>query len=59
MVLDNMNNEIVSAYVAMPERLYLLESEGAVTWKCGLCPHYFDAGGFERAVGAMADLTRV
>ena len=57
MVLDNMNNETVSTYVAMPERLYLLDENGRVTWKCGLGLHYFYADGFERAARDMLALT--
>ncbi len=57
MVLDNMNNETDSTYVAMPERVYLLDENGRVTWKCGLSLHYFYADGFERAARDMLALT--
>jgi len=50
MVLDRMSNEVESRYVAMPERLYVLDEHGRVTWKCGLGPHYFDPDGFEQAI---------
>lgn len=50
MVLDSMSNEVERRYVAMPERLYLLDKDGTVTWKCGLGPHYFDPDGFEEAI---------
>lgn len=50
MVLDRMTNEVESRYVAMPERLYVLDQDGRVTWKCGLGPHYFDPDGFEQAI---------
>lgn len=50
MVLDRMTNEVESRYVAMPERLYVLDKDGRVTWKCGLGPHYFDPDGFEQAI---------
>jgi len=53
MVLDSMSNEVDSRYVAMPERLYLLDDKGCVTWKCGLGPHYFDPDGFEHAIGEL------
>lgn len=56
MVLDNMSNEVESKYVAMPERLYVLDKDGRVTWKCGLGPHYFDVDGFEEAVKAVAQV---
>ncbi len=54
MVLDNMSNEVEGKYKAMPERLYMLDAEGRVTWKCGLGPHLFDPDGFEEAIKAPA-----
>jgi hypothetical protein len=54
MVLDNMTNEVEGQYKAMPERLYMLDANGRVTWKCGLGPHLFDPDGFEEAVKALA-----
>jgi hypothetical protein len=50
MVLDDMSDVVGSAYMAMPERLYVLDGEGRVTWKCGLGPHLFDPDGFEAAI---------
>ena len=50
MVLDNMTNEVEAKYHAMPERLYLLDKDGCVAWKCGLGPFYFDPDGFEQAI---------
>lgn len=55
MVLDNMTNEVESRYFAMPERLYVLDSDGRVAWKCGLGPYFFDAAGFEAAVREQAE----
>jgi len=54
MVLDNMTNEIEEKYQAWPERLYVLDANGLVTWKCGLGPHLFDPDGFEDAIKALA-----
>jgi hypothetical protein len=54
MVLDNMTNEVEGKYKAMPERLYMLDVDGRVTWKCGLGPHLFDPDGFEEAIKALA-----
>lgn len=54
MVLDNMSDEVESNYQAMPERLYTLDAEGRVTWKCGLGPHLFDPDGFEEEVKRLA-----
>ena len=50
MVLDDMTDVVASAYMAMPERLYVLDAAGRVTWKCGLGPHLFDPDGFEVAI---------
>jgi hypothetical protein len=54
MVLDDMTDVVGSAYKAMPERLYVLDAEGRVTWKCGLGPHLFDPDGFEVAIRELA-----
>lgn len=50
MVLDDMGDQVNDAYMAMPERLYVLDQDGRVTWKCGLGPLLFDPDGFEEAV---------
>ena len=50
MVLDNMTNAVEGSYMAMPERLYVLDKDGRVTWKCGLGPLLFDPDGFEKAI---------
>ena len=54
MVLDNMTNEIEEKYKAWPERLYVLDANGLVTWKCGLGPHLFDPDVVEDAIKALA-----
>ena len=53
MLLDNMTNEIEGKYKAWPERLYALDANGQITWKCGLGPHLFDPDGFEDATKAL------
>jgi hypothetical protein len=50
MVLDDMTDVVGTTYMAMPERLYVLDDKGRVTWKCGLGPHLFDPDGFEAAI---------
>ena len=50
MVLDDMSDVVASIYMAMPERLYVLDANGQVAWKCGLGPHLFDPDGFEAAI---------
>ena len=49
-VLDEMTDVVASTYMAMPERLHILDADGRVTWKCGLGPHLFDPDGFEAAI---------
>ena len=56
MVLDNMTNEVEDKYVAMPERLYVLDADGRVAWQGGLGPHYFDPDGFVAAVEAEMEV---
>ena len=48
-----MENEAVSRYDAMPERLYVLDRDGVGQWKCGLGPHYVDPEGFETAIQTL------
>ena len=55
MVLDSMSDYVEKAYMAMPERLYILDSFGTVTWKCGLGPHLFDLVGFEEKIKDLSD----
>lgn len=54
MVLDDMTDAVGTTYMAMPERLYVLDAEGRVVWKCGLGPHLFDPDGFEAAIRQIA-----
>lgn len=56
MVLDDMTDAVGTTYMAMPERLYVLDADGRVAWKCGLGPHLFDPDGFEAAITAQAAL---
>ncbi len=49
-VLDEMTDVVASTYMAMPERLHILDADGRVTWKYGLGPHLFDPDGFEAAI---------
>jgi hypothetical protein len=53
MVLDEIDDEVDDRYQAMPERLYVLDADGRVTWKSGLGPWQFDVDGFERALEAV------
>ncbi len=40
MLLDDMTNQVDTAYSALPERLYLLDSEGVIRYRqTGTAPH--------------------
>jgi hypothetical protein len=54
MVLDDMTDVVGSTFNAMPERLYVLDADGRVIWKCGLGPHLFDPDGFEDTIKKVA-----
>lgn len=54
MLLDNMSNEADDKYVALPERLYVIDADGRVAHKSGPGPYYFDVDAFETAVEAQA-----
>jgi len=49
-LLDNMSNEVDVAYSALPERLFLLDAEGRINWRCGMGPWGFDPNGLEQAI---------
>lgn len=53
MLLDDMTNSVDLAYSALPERLYVLDREGRIAWRCGMGPFGFDPEGWERAIGAL------
>ena len=40
-VVDEMDDRVAAAYAAMPERLYLIGSDGRVAYKGGLGPMFF------------------
>lgn len=53
MVLDAIDDATEDVYVAQPERLYVLDENGVITWKCGLCPQYFDIDAYQEALVRM------
>ncbi len=57
MVLDDMSDQVEDDYAAMPERLYVLNRSGRVSWKCGLVPPSFNADEFETAIAAAVEAT--
>lgn len=50
MVLDEMSNDVDSAYAALPERLYLIDAEGRVCFRSGPGPWGFDVDAWEKAI---------
>ncbi len=52
MLLDNMANEVDGKYNALPERLYLIDAEGIVTFKTVAGPHGFDPEAWAGAIAA-------
>ena len=52
MLLDEMSNAVDEAYAALPERLYLVDAEGNVVWRCGPGPFGFDVDGWEEQIKA-------
>ena len=41
-LVDNMQNVANACYAAWPERLYVVDTEGRITYKGGMGPFYFD-----------------
>jgi hypothetical protein len=50
MVIDNMGDEVEHKYMALPDRLYLVDSEGIINWKSGPGPHYFNIEEWYQAI---------
>ena len=57
MLLDDMNNRIATLYAALPERLYVLDSDGIVRFRTVVGSPGFDVGAWEDAVEAMVEST--
>jgi len=51
-LLDDMTNPVDTAYCALPERLYVLDREGVITYRSEPGPWGFDVDAFE---GALRD----
>ncbi len=54
MALDHMSNAVDIAYSALPERLFLIDSQGRIDWHSDMGPWGFDVDGWEKAVGEIA-----
>jgi hypothetical protein len=53
LLLDEMSNEVDTAYCALPERLYLVDAEGRIAYRGGPGPFSFDPGEWERAIEGL------
>jgi hypothetical protein len=51
-IIDEMSNEVGQAYVAMPDRLYLVDEEGLIAYRSGPGPFGFKSDEFEEAITA-------
>lgn len=49
-LVDEMNDAVATAYGAMPERLYLIGSDGEVAYKGGMGPMYFKPAEWRAAI---------
>ncbi len=50
MAMDDMNNSADNAYIALPDRLYVIDSEGKITFRSGPGPFEFDVDAWEKAI---------
>ncbi len=53
-LLDDMTNQVDTAYSALPERLYVIDREGVISWRSEMGPWGFDVDGFEAALKEQA-----
>jgi hypothetical protein len=49
-LVDEMDDAVATAYAAMPERLYLIGSDGTVVYKGGMGPMFFNPADWEQAI---------
>ena len=52
-VVDDVNDEIASAYGALPDRLYLIDRDGRVAFQGEDGPWGFDPGALESAIASL------
>jgi hypothetical protein len=52
-LIDEMTNEVGEAYVAMPDRLYLIDEQGVIAYRSGPGPFGFKPDEFEEAITAL------
>ena len=52
-VVDDLDDAVSIAYHGWPERLYLIDADGKVLYRCGPGPFGFDPDGLEEAILAQ------
>jgi hypothetical protein len=52
-LLDDMTNQVDTAYSALPERLYVIDRKGVIAWRSEMGPWGFDVDGFEKGLEAQ------
>jgi hypothetical protein len=50
MMKHSVDDAVDRAYAALPERLYVVDRAGEVTFQCGPGPFDFDVDGWEQAI---------
>ncbi len=53
MLLDDETNQVDGKYLALPERLYVIDPEGVITWRSEQGPWGFDVDGWGKAIAAI------
>ena len=56
-LVEEINNDIDESYGAAPERLYLVDEDGIVSYHGGAGPHFFDLDEWEQALEACLAVT--
>jgi type I thyroxine 5'-deiodinase len=50
MLLDDMSNAVDTQYCALPERLFVLDAKGVITYRSEMGPWGFDVDAFTEAI---------
>lgn len=52
-LVDEMDDQVAKDYAAMPERLFVIDTEGTVTYKGGMGPMFFRPKEWEAAIATL------